>query len=69
MAKRLIIELTDEQADQLQSHLSEQAHINQLEETFSGYTITLIGLEFGINFLEVEMNSAIELGEVNWKIE
>jgi hypothetical protein len=69
MSKKLIIDLTDEQASQLQSHLTRQGQINQLEETFSGYTITLIGLEFGINFLEVEMNSTIELGEVNWKIE
>lgn len=69
MSKKLIISLTDEQAKKLQEHLSEQSKINQEEETFSGYSITLIGLEWGINFLDVEMNTKVELGEVDWKIE
>jgi hypothetical protein len=67
--KKLIINLTEEQSEILKDHLSEQSRINQEEETFSGYSITLIGLEMGLNFLEVEMNSNVELGEVTWSIE
>jgi rRNA maturation endonuclease Nob1 len=67
--KKLIINLSEEQVKILKNHLSEQNKINQEEETFSGYSITLIGLEMGLNFLEVEMNSKVELGEVTWSIE
>ena len=67
--KKLIINLSEEQVKILKNHLSEQNKINQEEETFSGYSITLIGLEMGLNFLEVEMNSKVELGDVTWSIE
>jgi hypothetical protein len=69
MAKKLIIDLTESQAEEIKSHLSKQSEINQREETSSGYSITLIGLEEGLNFLEVEMNSKIDLGDVTWRIE
>ena len=69
MPKKIIIDLSDEQAETLKKHLADESKVNQEEETFSGYSITLIGLEWGINFLEVEMNSKIDIGEVEWRIE
>jgi hypothetical protein len=69
MSKKLVIDLTESQAEEIKDHLSKQSEINQMEETFSGYSITLIGLEEGLNFLEVEMNSKIDLGDVTWRIE
>jgi hypothetical protein len=68
MSKKLVIELTDEQAEILKNHLATESATNQSEETFSGYSITLIGMEWGFNFLEVEMNSKIDIGEVSWSI-
>jgi hypothetical protein len=68
MAK-LTIDLTDEQVEKIRNHLGEQTSINLKEETFSGWTFTLSCTEFGISWLELEMNTKIDLGEVDWKIE
>lgn len=67
--KKLIIELTEEQAEKLKNHLATQNKINADAETFSGYTIMLHGVEWGLHWLEVEMNSKLDLGDVNWRIE
>jgi hypothetical protein len=67
--KKIIIEITDEQAKRLRDLLSEQSRINFEEETFSGFSINLSCLENGICWLDAEMNKEIELGDVTWKIE
>jgi len=64
----LIITMSSDQKTILKNHLELQGKINQEEETFSGYSVTLIGLETGPSFLEVEMNSKVDLGEVTWCI-
>jgi hypothetical protein len=69
MANKLTIDLTDEQVEKIRNHLGEQTNINLGEETFSGWTFTLCCTEFGISWLELEMNTKIDLGEVDWKIE
>lgn len=69
MANKLTIDLTDEQVEKIKSHLAEQSKINFGEETFSGWSFTLCCTEFGISWLELEMNQKIDLGEVDWKIE
>lgn len=69
MANKLTIDLTNEQVEMIRNHLGEQTNINLKEETFSGWTFTLSCTEFGISWLELEMNSKIDLGEVDWKIE
>jgi hypothetical protein len=67
--KKIVIELTDEQFEQIQNHLATQNKINADEETFSGYSFYLNCTEMGINWLEVEMNSKIDVGEVDWRFE
>lgn len=67
--KKIIINITDEQAKKLDELLSTQSRINFQEETFSGFSITLSCIEAGICWLEAEMNKKIELGDVDWKIE
>jgi len=41
--------------------------INSKEETFSGFSFTLSCTEMGISWLDVEMNSKLEIGDVNWE--
>ncbi|HSI89713.1 MAG TPA: hypothetical protein VK927_01290 [Adhaeribacter sp.] len=65
--KKLVINLTDEQYAKIQEHLSRNNKINAAEETFSGYSFNLNCTEIGINWLEVEMNTKIDVGEVAWK--
>jgi hypothetical protein len=66
---KLVIELTDDQVKMIKSHLSEQGKINQENETFSGYSFTLSCTESGISWLDLEMNTSIEIGDVNWSIQ
>lgn len=67
--KRLIIEMSDEQSKKLKEHLENQNKINSEEETFSGFAIILVGMEFGLTWLEVETDTKESIGDVNWKIE
>jgi hypothetical protein len=70
MSKKLIINLTEAQADQIKKHLSEQSKANQLEETFSGYSFTLSCTEDGVFcWLDLEMNSTVHIGDVSWQME
>lgn len=69
MDKKLTIKLTNEQAENIKRHLTTQSEINQKEETFSGFSFTLSATESGISWLELEMNSKVDLGEVSWDIE
>lgn len=67
--KRLIIELTDEQHTEMTEHIQKGAKLNFENETFSGYSINLNCLDFGLTSLEVKMYGDLDLGDVNWKIE
>ena len=67
--KKLVIEITEAQFAAIQNHLATQNKINAAEETFSGYSFNLNCTEMGINWLEVEMNTKIDVGEVTWKFE
>lgn len=69
MSHKLIIQLSDAQKLAIQKHLSEEAAINQVDETLSGWTFTLSCTEFGIHYLGLEMNTKIELGEVEYTLE
>lgn len=69
MPKKIIINITDEKYEQIQAHFSKEAAVNAKEETFSGFSINLQGAEWGISWLEVSMNSTIDVGEVDWKFE
>jgi hypothetical protein len=67
MSNQLIIHLTDEQLKIIKNHLKKQNEINSKEETFSGFSFTLSCTELGISWLDLEMNSKIEIGDVNWE--
>jgi len=68
--KKITIELTEEQHPKMMNHLQRETAVNMDNETFSGYGFNLKCVEGGISsWLEVEMNSLLNLGEVNWKIE
>ena len=69
MTKRLVIELTEEQSDRIRIHLKTQSEANQMNETFSGYTFMLSATEDGLSWLELDMNTRIDIGDVNWRIE
>ena len=66
--KRIIIELSDEQYDKMKAHQSRGADINGQMESLSGCIIKLCCCEVG-DWLEIEMNGVLDLGDVNWKIE
>lgn len=61
--------MSDEQSKKLKEHLENQNKINSEEETFSGFTIILEGMEFGLTWLEVETDTKESIGDVSWKIE
>jgi len=69
MSSKIIIELTDLQVEQIRIHLKAQSEANQKNETFSGYTFTLSATEDGLSWLELEMNTKIDLGDVHWRID
>ncbi len=66
--KIISIELSDEQFEKLKVHQRRGAEINAKSDSLSGCKITLCCLEFG-DWLEIEMNGVLNLGEVNWKFE
>jgi hypothetical protein len=66
--KRIIIELSEEQHDKMKAHQSRGAEINGKLESLSGCSIKLCYCEVG-DWLEIEMNGVLNLGDVNWKIE
>jgi hypothetical protein len=68
--KKITIELTEKQHEQMMNHLQRETAVNMDNETFSGYGFNLKCVEGGISsWLEVDMNGMLNLGEVNWKIE
>jgi hypothetical protein len=66
--KKIIIELTDEQHQKMKAHLERGAELNGLSDSLSGSSIHLCCTPIG-DWLEVEMNGTLDLGDVNWKIE
>jgi hypothetical protein len=69
MFSKIIIELTDIQVERIKIHLKTQSEANQMNETFSGYTFMLSATEDGLSWLELDMNTRIDIGDVNWRIE
>lgn len=68
--KKIVIELTDQQFEKMMTHFKRENEINEKEETFSGYSFTLICTECGVfDHLEVEVNTKLKLGDVNWHYE
>lgn len=53
--KRLLIELSDEQYTEMIEHIQKGAKLNFDNETFSGYSINLNCLDFGLSSLEVKI--------------
>jgi hypothetical protein len=66
--KRIIIELSNEQHEKMKAHQSRGAEINGKLESLSGCSIKLCCCEVG-DWLEIEMNGVLNLGDVNWIIE
>ncbi len=67
--RNLVIEMTDAQYEKIKKHLSENREQNQKEEKTAGYSFHLNCTEFGFSWLEVELNSKLDLGEVIWRVE
>lgn len=65
--KKIIIELSDEQYEKMKAHQKRGAEINAESESLSGCSIKLCCCEVG-DWLEIEMNGVLDLGEVDWKI-
>jgi hypothetical protein len=66
--KKIIIELSDEQYEKMKAHQERGAEINAELVSLSGCSIKLCCLGIG-DWLEIEMNGVLDLGEVDWKIE
>lgn len=66
--KKIIIELSDEQYERMKAHQKRGGEINAESESLSGFGIRLCCTEIE-DWLEIEMNGTLDLGEVNWKIE
>lgn len=67
--KKIIIELSDEQYKMMETHKKIGAEINaQSDSHLSGCSLKLCYTPFG-DWLEIESNGMLNLGEVNWNIE
>lgn len=66
--RKIIIELSDKQYELLKAHHKKGVEINAASDSFSGCSIKLCCCPLG-DWLEVEMNGTLDLGDVNWKIE
>jgi hypothetical protein len=66
--KKIEISLSEKQYEKLTSTIKARAEINFQEETFSGFELVLNVIEGNISWLELNMSSNINLGEVEWKI-
>jgi hypothetical protein len=67
--RKIEINITEEQYKILQQKIEKETLINLKEETHSGFQIKLNVIEGGLSWIEFEMNSTIEIGEVDWKLE
>ncbi|CAM3007833.1 hypothetical protein [Flavobacterium frigoris] len=66
--KKISIELSDEQYEKMKAHQKNVVEINAESDSLSGCSIKLCCCELG-DWLEIEMNGVLNLGDVNWKIE
>lgn len=66
--KKVEILLTEEQFQNLTSQIQKGTELNFQEETFSGFSLKLSVIEGGIGYLDFEMISKFDLGEVAWTI-
>ena len=66
--KKIVIELTDEQYSQMNKYIQKGHKFNLENETFSGYAINLNTCILS-DWLEIDFNGKLDLGEVNWKFE
>ena len=66
--KKIIIEITDEQHEQMKTYLEKCFNTSITEETMDGYCLKLQNSIFG-STLDIEMYGKMELGEVNWRID
>ena len=66
--RKIIIELTDEQCEKMKAHKKRGAELNGLSDSLSGCSIKLCCTPIE-DWLVIEMNGALDLGEVKWKME
>jgi hypothetical protein len=66
--KKIIIEISDSQHEEMRSFLEKCFSTSIQEESMDDYSLKLSVSPLGSE-LEVEMYGKIELGHVNWKIE
>lgn len=66
--KKIIIEISDKQHEEMKEYLEKCLSASITEETMTDYTIKLNISNFG-NELAIEMYGIKELGDVNWKVE
>lgn len=66
--RKLEIELTEEQYQQLNQEIAKGNEINLEEETHSGFTVELTCIEGGISWVDFKMHNNVELGLVNWNL-
>ena len=66
--KRIIIEISDDQHEQMKAYLEKCFNTSISEETMDDYSLKLQTSIFG-STLDVEMYGKVELGDVKWKIE
>jgi hypothetical protein len=66
--RKIEIELSEEQYQQIKNEISKGNTLNLQEETFSGYSLTLSSVEGGFAWLEFNMYDNIDIGDVNWSI-
>ncbi|MCG9793387.1 hypothetical protein [Flavobacterium algicola] len=66
--KKIIIELSDDQYDKMVAHQKKKAELNATSDSISGFSINLCCCPVS-DWLEIDNNGILDLGEVNWKIE
>lgn len=66
--RKLEIELSEEQYQQLNQEIAKGTQMNFEEETHSGFRVELNSIEGGISWIDFEMQNKVELGEVNWSL-
>jgi hypothetical protein len=66
--KKIIIELSDDQYKKMIAHQKKAAEVNAISDTISGFSINLCSCPVS-DWLEIDCNGILDLGEVNWKIE
>ena len=66
--KKIIIEISDKQHQQLKDYLENCFNSSIAEETMDDYSLKLTTSFLG-STLDVEMYGKLELGDVNWRIE